>query len=330
MKRIFYYIFIIIFIIISLALLKYLTIGKSIKKYNIDEYFASNNNKHDSVQITFLGTSCFIFEYQNKKLITDPFFSNPEFLKGCFANTTYPSLAMYLDKSVYNNPDMIVISHGHYDHCLDIENFLSSDKQTTIVAEKHITNEIASVQKKFNVNFDTDMSEIFRYSADSTFRVLPIESTHSPHFAKVTLFKGEYNKPLEQFPDRLYKWKLHTCHSYLIDILDNNKIVCRALFVCGSLNNNSIATIKNLCANHPADLLLGIYWKDKICSKTLANAYHASKPEHVILHHWNNFFKATNKGVEVLRTASIEKSIKNQHELGIPSTIMQPMSSIIF
>ena len=306
MKRIFYYIFIIIFIIISLALLKYLTIGKSIKKYNIDEYFASNNNKHDSVQITFLGTSCFIFEYQNKKLITDPFFSNPEFLKGCFANTTYPSLAMYLDKSVYNNPDMIVISHGHYDHCLDIENFLSSDKQTTIVAEKHITNEIASVQKKFNVSFD------------------------SPHFAKVTLFKGEYNKPLEQFPDRLYKWKLHTCHSYLIDILDNNKIVCRALFVCGSLNNNSIATIKNLCANHPADLLLGIYWKDKICSKTLANAYHASKPEHVILHHWNNFFKATNKGVEVLRTASIEKSIKNQHELGIPSTIMLPMSSIIF
>lgn len=332
MKKSFYVILGCTTLVLIFCLLKYLTIGKALEKYDIKKYILSESNfkkqGKKGVNITFLGTSSFILEYKDKKLITDPFFSNPEFLKGCIVATPYPSLENYLNKTIYQNSDMIVISHGHYDHCIDIQNFLSDKKQTTIVAEKHIMHEIAAVQKNYKVRFDTSMNEEFKYSNDSTFRVLPIKSKHSPHFAKVTLFTGEYQKPLAQFPDRLFKWKLHSCYSYLIDILENNAIVCRFLFVCGELDTPSVSSIKKWCATYPADILLNVYWKDKVCSQTLDNAYYASNPQHIILHHWNNFFKDTKKGVEVLRTTSLEKAIKKQHQRNIPTSIMLPMSTI--
>jgi hypothetical protein len=332
MKKKLSILFSIFMLFIGIGLAKYYTIGKPIEKYNLDSFILKPdiNNGIKNVDFTFLGTSSFIINYKGKKLITDPFFSNPDFLKGCFSATEYPSIQAQLSKEKYENTDMIIISHGHYDHCLDIQNFLSKVKQTEIVAEQHILNEIDMVQKKYNVLFISDLNNGFIYNKDSTFRVLPIESTHSPHVGKITFFKGNYTMPLEYFPDKLYKWKLNTCYSYLIDVLDANKVHFRTLFICGELDEKSIDIIKKNCANYAPDMLLSIYWKDKICRVTLEKAFKASQPKHVMLHHWNNFFKKTEKGIEVLKTSRVEKALQEQHQNHIPSKIMLPMSSVSF
>jgi hypothetical protein len=330
MKKIGISVFATILLIILVVTIKITTIGKPIEKYDFGNYLLkSDYDTSKNVQLTFLGTSGFVFNYKNKKLITDPYFSNPSLLKTTFSKIPYPLLPEnLLDRSIYKNAATMVISHGHYDHCLDIENFLTAGSEPVkIIAEQHIVNEIYSIKNKYNVDFETDMSG-FHYSYDSTFRILPLHCTHSPHVAGITLFQGNYTEPLAQFPEKLWKWKLHNDYSYMIDIMEDNEVKFRCLFMCGNVAEESVERIKKECADRKADVMLQIFWKEKECLPSLNKVYAAGQPKQVILHHWNNFFKKYDGDLQVLRGAHLDKVLKNLNAEGIPTEIILPFSSI--
>jgi L-ascorbate metabolism protein UlaG (beta-lactamase superfamily) len=70
------------------------------------------------MNVTFLGHSCFLFDFDGVKVLTDPFI-------------TYNDLAKDVDKEAINC-DYILLSHGHQDHMADAEFFARKDKATLI------------------------------------------------------------------------------------------------------------------------------------------------------------------------------------------------------
>ncbi len=331
MKRLFKIIVALAIIISLLATIKIKTLGSPITNYDFGTYLApSNYDTTKDVQLTFLGTSGFVINYKGKKIITDPYFSNPDVFKNFVKKLQFPKLSdNILPRSVYENANTIVISHGHYDHCLNIENFLTKGVPTKIIAEQHITNEINSVKNNFDVQFENDMQS-YHYSADSTFRIFPLNSPHSPHFAGITLFTGLYKEPLAHLPERFWKWKLHGNYSYLIDIMEKDSIVYRCLFLSGNIADASVEKVKELCKNKNVDIALQIFWKEKACMPGLNKVYAAGKPKKIILHHWNNFFKPYDKNIEVMRDTHLDKVLKRLNKEGKSTQIMLPFSSISF
>jgi len=328
MKKVLLSIILLAAIILIFATIKVKTIGKPINQYNFGTYLLkSDYDISKDIQLTFLGTSGFVINYKGKKIITDPYFSNPDVFNFT-KKMQMPKLPdTILPRNIYENTPTILISHGHYDHCLDIENFLTKDFPIKVIAEQHIANEVYAVKNNYDVTFETDMQQI-HYSFDSTFRILPLNSPHSPHFAGITLFTGFYKEPLAQLPDRFWKWKLHHNYSYLIDILEEGRIKFRCLFLSGNISDEAVEIVRQQCIDRKVDLALQIFWKEKECMPSLNKIYTTGQPQQIILHHWNNFFKQDK--LEVMRDTHLDKVLKQLNEEGKNVHIMLPFSSTSF
>lgn len=70
------------------------------------------------MNVTYLGHSCFLFDFDGTKVLTDPFI-------------TYNELAKTIDKESITC-DYILLSHGHQDHMADAEFFLKKDNATLV------------------------------------------------------------------------------------------------------------------------------------------------------------------------------------------------------
>ncbi|MDQ3292382.1 MAG: metal-dependent hydrolase [Bacteroidota bacterium] len=68
--------------------------------------------------VTYLGHSCFLFDFDGVKVLTDPFI-------------TYNDLAKSIDKEQITC-NYILLTHGHQDHMADAEYFVKKDNATII------------------------------------------------------------------------------------------------------------------------------------------------------------------------------------------------------
>jgi hypothetical protein len=317
-------------ILLLLAFCKIEFIGKPFHAEAFEPYLLKRGDNTKQVSLTYLGTSGFIIGYKGRQIVCDPYFSNPNLWSCTFGKIPYPKLSTKIDSTVYSHVDLITISHGHYDHCLNIENFLKKSSATKVLADSSILNELHSALVKADVRAEGVSPTNVRwiYSDDSLFRIFPLPSTHSPHIGHLTLFTGNYKEPLESLPSKLWQWKLYQCNSYVIDLLDHENIHYRILIVNGKLNEEGIGYLEKLCAIKNADLFLPVFWSKKVCTPNFERCFAISHPTRVILHHWNNFFRGTEKSMEYMRMTEFPESLEEMHKKNIPATIMLPFSTV--
>jgi hypothetical protein len=330
-KKLLKKIIILVLVFVLLVFCKLQFIGKNFDAAAFESYIFKPSTTPHSIRLTYLGTSGFIIDYKGNQFVCDPFFSNPNLISSAFGNIPYPELSERIDSNLYNNVQLITISHGHYDHCLDIGNFLNAKSNTTIIADPSDLNELSSLFTNKNVRLapvPRGEKKKWIYAADSSFRVFDLPSTHSPHFCNVTLFTGIYAEPLYELPAKLWNWKLCQCNSYLIDILDHDTVYYRILMCTGNMNKDGIDDLEQLSKERKADLLLHIFWKNKECKKNLENCYTIAQPKLVILHHWNNFFRSNDKSLQYLRSCEFPESIDELQKEGIMGKIMIPFTSV--
>jgi hypothetical protein len=313
----------IILIVCALAVIRIDTIGSTFKPSLFKPYFIRSDNRH-GIKITFLGTSCFIIDYKGKQIVTDPFFSNPGLFKSTIGKIEYPVLSNRIDRSMYDRVQLISISHGHYDHCLDLANFMNEDN--AVLADESTLNEVAPVIHA-HPQFRNE-NEQWIYSKDSTFRIFPLTSVHTPHFASLTLFTGRYTQPLKKLPGRLWNWKLYRCSSYLIDVLDGDAVQYRILEANGKMDENGKALLRKLIRKRNADLLLSAFWSASVCEDNLKLCCRLAHPEKVILQHWNNFFIGPDQPLQYLKSTEFPESIEKLKKDGIEAGLMLPFSTV--
>ena len=320
---------ILVFIVLVFCKLQF--IGKKFDAAAFEPYLLKQPAYTHPIRLTYLGTSCFIIGYKDKQIILDPFFSNPNLLSSAFGKLKYPNLSDRIDSNLYNHVSMITISHGHYDHCLDIRNFLRANNNLTIAADPGILNELTSVFQNKAIQQDPivkNSKKEWIYSPDSSFRVFALPSTHSPHFDHVTLFTGSYEQPLPSLPGKLWDWKLCECNSYLVDLLDNGVVTYRVLMCTGNMNPDGKADLQKLSKERKTDLLLHIFWKKEQCWDNLNEMYLIARPGLVLLHHWNNFFRSNDKPLQYLRSSELPEVLEELNNNGIPVKIMPPFSTV--
>lgn len=69
------------------------------------------------MKIEYIGHSCFVISYQNHNILIDPFISKNPMLKANLENFT---------------PDLILVSHDHFDHVGDTESIAKANNSTVV------------------------------------------------------------------------------------------------------------------------------------------------------------------------------------------------------
>ncbi|MCZ2393333.1 MAG: MBL fold metallo-hydrolase [Chitinophagales bacterium] len=332
MKKIKLIIALLVLVPILLVPIKLMSLGKKIELGNLKSYIfnqPSENNK--GIEIDYLGTSCFIITYKGHTYLNDPFFSNPNFLE--LVSGKYPNRDTLINSLIpqKENISLITITHGHYDHCLDFPSFMPYfNNRAKIVAS---SSALLSLSPWIKNNKDLLQYPIERmakpnwiYSSDKTFRIYPIHSEHQPHIGRIKLLTGAYEKPLAQAPGPVWQWLEGHTYSYLLDVMDNDTIVKRLLIASGEIPMSSLEKLHELDQEKQIDLLFYPYWHKEKCGTKFEEAYQKLKPQKVIFHHWNNFFRDPNKPIQMIRSSDINNELKKKRTEGYPVSIMIPFS----
>ena len=283
---------------------------------------AANCGDRDSlIAVTYLGVSGLLIGYGHHVLLTAPFFSNPSF------GEVRPRVRKLLRSTPRITPDTntierllprdadrattILVGHGHYDHLMDLpyiathrataatiyggpsvrhmlmgDSLLRTNAGRRVVA---IPEAVAGRQRRRGAWF---------YSSDSAYRFMALISGHAPTYRKwkhiYTFTSGTVDSDLDSLPRTAAEWKLGEPYSYLIDVLDNRTRapVFRIYFQDAPSEPPLGFPPTEVLAERPIDLAM-------LCAATSSNVSNTPdslivilKPTHVMLGHWEDFFRA--------------------------------------
>lgn len=177
------------------------------------------------------------------------------------------------------------------------------------------------------VNFyNADLHREFIYLADSSIRIYPVESNHSPHIGKIIIADGDMDPATSRQPNNWLRWKRGTNYSYVVDFLAEGQIAKR-VFVNGGVNSfPANAAELDLLAQKKTDLLIIPFWDGKVMEERMAGYQEIFGPTTVIYCHWNNFFKGHQRPVEYIFKSKLPEGITALQGLypQMPMYIMLP------
>jgi len=87
----------------------------------------SGTPPREGVRVTYLGTNGYQFEFDGHALLVDPYFSRVDLLSIALASRLQPDVPRIAEGMRHLAPkaDAILVTHGHFDHLLDVPTVMS-------------------------------------------------------------------------------------------------------------------------------------------------------------------------------------------------------------
>jgi L-ascorbate metabolism protein UlaG (beta-lactamase superfamily) len=100
----------------------------------------SGTSRRDGVRVTYLGTNGYQFEFDGRALLVDPYFSRVDLLRIGLGSRLQPDSARVAEglRHLAPRPDAILVTHGHFDHLLDVPAVMSKTRARLIASSSAV------------------------------------------------------------------------------------------------------------------------------------------------------------------------------------------------
>lgn len=281
------------------------TVGRIQPEPGLTALTPADTSYEEAIQVQYLGTGGNLLWRGKHGLLTAPLYSNPGLLRVGLWHI-YPDTAL-INRLHPRTPEVkveaILVGHAHYDHLLDVPYIArryapeatiygnASMKRIVAVADPSLLDRVKVLDK--------DLARGGRpgtwfYLADSTIRFMAIESDHGPHFLGIHLMKGEVKEGLKAVPRSAWAWKEGKTFAYLIDFLGPDRAINFRIHFQDATSHYPLGAPPAFAPpdSHRLDLAI-------ICVDTWFQVpdypealLRNHRPRHVILGHWENFFRS--------------------------------------
>lgn len=250
----------------------------------------SNAQEYNSVTVTWLGTAGVLVSDGVTDILIDPYVSRFGVLKIAMGLHLQPNRALvksWTARLGKSRVAAVVVSHSHFDHCLDAPYFAMETGAFLMGSESALNaGRGASLVEKSLRSVKPDQAV-----ALGAFTLKFIESSHGPAFLGRVPYPGTIDKPLVP-PRAARDYKLGQTYAILISHSSGT-----------ILHHGSAGFIPGMYDGMTADVvLLGIVGRGDT-ERYLTNIPFKLGARLVIPIHFDNFFLPLEKGLRILPTA---------------------------
>ena len=275
---------------------------------------------HDSVEITYLGASGFLIRHGPDAVMTSPSFTHHGLLRTFlpfFPISTDTDLVLTMLRGQrFDGVSSILIGHGHYDHLLDAPYIATLLPSARIYGGPTVKNLLWPLEDlRPRVIPVSGLAVGDRYhrgdwlpSSNASIRFMALASNHPPNFYLFGTFpytyaSGNVAAPRRSLPRTPRGWKLGEDYAYLIDVTGADGRPIFRIFYQDAAAEPRYSVLPPLLGDdeRPVDVAI-------ICAGNYGYAtgyptalLQAIKPKHVVIGHWEDFFRPPLPAYEAIR-----------------------------
>ena len=231
----------------------------------------------DGVRVTYLGTNGYQLEYKGHALLVDPYFSRVDLWSVALGSRIKPNSSRVADgmRHLAANVDAILVTHGHFDHLLDVPSVMWKTHARLIASASSVDLAKRAGALSGDVVTAGDVREIGPWKI----HVLP--ATHDRLFGKVPFDQNASRS--SGLPGRASDWICGEPLAFLIETNDQRIYI------------DSGGTRAQLPPNERVDVaILGVALPDS--RVRLSAALERLRPRYILPSHQDNFFRPLSDG----------------------------------
>ena len=306
--------------LITLIILLLLVTGCTTPGKKLDLYYEKSCNHEitsgDSIHVTYLGAGGYLMRRGADSLLLAPFFSNPGLLR--VGLSKIKSKIKIIDEYLpaVEDVETILIGHSHYDHLMDVP-YIAKYHATkaTIYGNKTMTHLLAPYfdNRSRLVNLNPIAGERMQgqwvYIPNGNIRFMAIKSEHGPQFGGIRLLKRkELNEDLYQCPRKSSHWVQGQTFTFIIDFLGVDGTVEFRIHYQDAASNPPKGFPPVGIENIDLAILCAAAFHE--VKKYPEGILDKIKPKHIIVGHWENFFRSYAKPPRTVPFTNIKKFIE--------------------